>query len=59
MSVILANCFADIVLEPVIELDKCYSEAEFVNCEGKLEGNILKLSEPINAFTFVAIKLKK
>ena len=59
LSVILANCFADIVLEPTIELDKCYSEAEFVNCEGSLEGNILKLNAPINAFTFVAVKLKK
>lgn len=45
MSVGLWNIFADSVLEPTVELDKNYSKIDFINCNGKFEGNIVKLSE--------------
>ena len=58
-SLLLANCFADPVLEPCYELDSEYRSAEFVNCNGTVEGNILKLDAPINAYSFVGVKLTK
>lgn len=45
MSVGLWNIFPDEIDEPVIELDKEYTDIEFVNCTGRLEGNKVFLSE--------------
>ena len=59
LSVLLDNCFADSVLDAEIMLGDNYSRAEFVNCDGVIEGKTLKLKSPIGAFSFVAIKLYK
>ncbi len=53
----LWNIFADEILKPVIELGAEYTSAEFINCNGKLEGNKIKLSE-ISPFGFAFINLK-
>ena len=45
MAVALFNIFEDEIPMPRILLDKPYNGVRFVNCEGKLEGNILTLSE--------------
>lgn len=45
MSVGTWNIFPDEILKPVIELDKEYTEIEFINCGGKLEGNKVHLTE--------------
>lgn len=56
LSVGLFNCYADDVLDPVIELDRKYSKARFEGCQGRLEGNRLFLSD-ISAFKFAAVEL--
>ena len=57
MSVGLWNFFADSVLAPVVELDRKYSTAEFVNCTGRLEGDRVILSElPAFGFAFFEVK---
>ena len=56
LSVGLFNCYADDVLDPVIELDRVYSKARFVGCEGRLEGDKLFLSD-LPAYKFAAIEL--
>ena len=53
----LWNIFEDEILHPVIELDREYKSAEFVNCDGKLLANKLELSE-IPPFGFAFINLK-
>ena len=45
MSVALCNVFPDDVLAPCIQLDRAYTEIEFVNCEGRLEGDRVILSD--------------
>jgi len=57
MSVGLWNMFADPVLNPVIDLDQAYSKIYFVNCNGKLNGNRVVLSE-IPAFGYAAFEVK-
>ncbi len=57
MSVGLWNIFADSVIEPTVELDKNYSKIAFINGNGKLEGNIVKLSE-IPPFGFVGFEVE-
>ena len=57
MAVGLWNFFADSVLAPVVELDRKYSTAEFVNCTGRLEGDRVILSElPAFGFAFFEVK---
>ena len=51
MSVGLWNIFADSIEKPEIMLDAEYSEIEFINCEGKLCGDKVYLSE-INPYAF-------
>ena len=51
MAVGLWNFYADIAFEPVIELDKAYSSVRFINCDGKLEGDKLYLTD-IPAYGF-------
>lgn len=53
----LWNIFADEIFKPIIELDRQYTSAEFINCSGKLNGNILELSE-ISPFGFAFVNLK-
>lgn len=57
LAIGLWNIFADEILKPVIELDREYTEAEFINCNGKLIGNKIELSE-ISPFGFAFVNLK-
>lgn len=57
MAVAMFNCFADSVLEPVIELDKKYSDIKFINCNGKMMDNKVYLDE-IAPFAFAGIVVK-
>ena len=56
MALGLFNCYADDVLDPVIELDRSYASARFVGCEGRLEGDKLCLSD-IPAYKFAIVEL--
>jgi hypothetical protein len=58
MALGLFNCYADDVLDPVVELDRRYSSARFVGCEGRLEGERLYLSD-LPAFKFAAVLLSE
>ena len=44
MSVLLSNVFLDDVFDCTVQLDKTYSEIEFVNCEGVLERDKVVIS---------------
>ena len=58
MSVGLWNCFADPVFDAAIELDEEYKEVEFINCNGKLDGDKVYLSD-IAAYGFAGFEVKK
>ncbi len=58
MAVGLWNIFADSIYEPKVELNDNYSQIEFINCTGKLEGNKVLLSE-IPPFKFAGFTVKK
>lgn len=57
MSVAMFNIFEDEILAPEIGLDAAYTTAHFVNCEGRLEGNKITLSD-IPPFGFAAFEVK-
>ena len=57
MSVGIWNFFADIAIEPIIELDKNYSSINFINCSGELSKDKVSLSD-IPPFSFVAFEVK-
>jgi len=57
MAVGLWNFFADIVIEPVVELAEEYSEIEFINCNGRIDGDKVYLSD-ISPFGFVGFEVK-
>jgi hypothetical protein len=52
----LWNCFADLVLQPKILLDRPYSSIRFLNCEGHLDGDTVTLNS-IPAFGFAAFEV--
>ena len=52
LSVGLWNFFADVVFSPAVQLGKTYSDVEFINCGGKLEGDTVYLTD-IAPFAFV------
>ncbi len=58
MSVALMNVFLDEMIDPVIRLDKVYSEIRFVNCSGRLEGDTVYLTE-IPAYGFAAFEVRQ
>ncbi len=58
MAVGLWNTFYDEIYEPVVTLDMEYSDIEFINCTGRIEGNKVYLS-PISALTFAGFEVKK
>lgn len=58
LSVALMNNFADDVISPQIRLDKEYKNIRFVNCEGKLEGDRVYLTD-IPSFGFAAFEVKE
>ncbi len=57
MAIGLWNIFADEISAPVIELDRKYTAAEFINCGGVLDGDRITLSQ-LNAYSFAFINLK-
>lgn len=52
----LWNFFADIAIDPVIELGSEYTDAAFINCEGRLEKGRVCLND-IAPFAFAAVEL--
>lgn len=57
MAVALANIFIDDIFSPEILLDKQYTEIEFVNCNGSLLGDRVKLND-ISPYGFAAFEVK-
>ena len=57
MAVALFNIFPDDIFEPIITLDKTYKNIRFVNCDGILEGNIVKLTR-MEPYGFAAFEVK-
>ena len=57
LAVAIANVHLDDVYAPVIELDHCYNSIRFLNCTGKLEGNLVTLSD-IPPYGFAAFEVK-
>lgn len=57
LSVGLWNFYADIAINPVIELDKKYSSVRFINCDGTLDGDKLYLSD-IPPYAFVGFEVR-
>lgn len=57
LAVGLWNFFADIAVEPVIELAKQYSKITFINCNGRLDGDKVYLTD-IAAFGFAGFEVK-
>lgn len=57
MAVGLWNFFADTAIEPKVELDKEYKEITFINCNGRLEGDKVVLTD-IEPFGFVGFEVK-
>ena len=55
-SVALFNCFPDSALNTVIILDKEYSNIEFNNCTGHIDGNKVILQGELHAFDFASFK---
>ena len=60
MAVGLFNCYADSVLDPVVELDGEYSKIGFVgDTHGHIVGDKVYLDGDIPAFEFVAFEVEK
>lgn len=57
MSVLLINAFMDEIDNPVITLDREYKNIRFVNCDGKLAGDKVYLSE-LTPYGFAAFEVK-
>ena len=57
MAVGLWNFFADPAIDPVVELDSEYSGIEFLNTNGKLDGNKVYLND-IPPFGFAGFEVK-
>ena len=56
-SVLLLNAFVDEILDPVVRLDKCYSQIRFINCSGHMTGDQVRLTD-IPAFGAAAFEVK-
>jgi hypothetical protein len=57
MAVALFNIFPDDIFEPIITLDKAYKNIRFVNCDGILEGDTVKLTR-MEPYGFAAFEVK-
>jgi hypothetical protein len=57
LAVGLWNFFADPVLSPIVQLDGEYSSITCINCDGRVEGNRVILSD-ISPFGFAAFEVK-
>ena len=58
MAVGLWNFFADIAIDPVVELGEAYSNIKFINCNGRLENDKVYLDD-INPFAFCGFEVFK
>lgn len=58
MVVGLWNFFQDEIFAPHITLGESWNSAEYLNCSGTLEGNVLTLSD-LPPFGFAAVRLRK
>ena len=56
-AVLMLNIFKDEMLDPVVQLDKCYSQIRFVNCSGHMTGDKVYLTH-IPAFGAAAFEVK-
>lgn len=57
MAIGLWNIFADEIMKPIIELNRNYTAAEFINCSGILCGDRIELSEiPPYGYAFISLK---
>jgi len=59
MAIGMWNYCADKIYQPEIELREGYSSAEFINCEGKVEGNKVVIDSIIHAYEYCFVSLKK
>lgn len=59
LSVGLWNFFEDSIPNACIELDSCYSQAEFLNCTGRLEGDKVYINGDIPAFSYIFFEVNK
>lgn len=57
LAIGLWNHFADETMQQVVQLGKAYKRAEFINCSGRLEGDKIILTSPINAYGFGFIEV--
>lgn len=57
LAVGLWNFCADIAIEPIVELNKEYQKIEFINCDGRFEGDRVYLTD-IPPFGFVAFEVR-
>ena len=57
MTVGLWNFFADIAIEPTVELDREYSDISFLNCGGELCGDKVRLCD-IPPYGFAAFEVR-
>lgn len=58
MAAGLFNCFADDVINPVVELGTRWDNIEFINCTGRLEGDKVLL-DTISPFGFAGFEVRK
>lgn len=56
-SVLMLNIWRDEILDPVVQLDRCYSQIRFVNCSGHMTGDKVYLTD-IPAFGAAAFEVK-
>lgn len=57
MSVLLLNVHLDSIDDPIVELDKEYNEIKCVNCEGRIVGNKVYLSD-IQGYGMAAFEVR-
>lgn len=58
LSVALFNVNIDEIFEPEIILDKSYTDVRFLNCDGKICGNTVKLSSDIEPYGVAAFEVR-
>ena len=56
-SVLMLNSFKDEMLDPVVQLDKCYGKIRFVNCSGHMTEDKVYLTD-IPAYGVAAFEVK-
>lgn len=58
LTVALFNVNIDEILKPEIILDKAYTDVIFLNCDGEICGNTVKLSSDIEPYGFAAFEVR-